>query len=193
MIFLDLIIAHLLGDFVFQSNDLIQKKYKTWVGTFQHVCIITLFTVLALMPYWEHRETWVVVGTIFGVHFVQDWLKIAYDINFNQKKSTLPFFVDQILHVTLIYFLSPMLEGLAPLALPAWLMLPYANEILAVYAMGVILFSFTYDITLYQFTRQKSKKPLEYKPDYKGMRSRLGIYTLIYLITVILIVGGRFM
>ena len=180
MIFLHLIIAHLLGDFVFQSNDLILKKYKSWVGTFQHVCIIGVFTILSLFPYWHHKETWLVIGTIFGVHFVQDCLKIAFDIRYNKKKSTLPFFADQILHTTLIYFLSPYLADLTSLSLPGWLEGIYFSKVAAVYIMGAILFSYTYDITLYQFIRQRTKKPLEFNANIPGMLRRIGIFTVLY-------------
>lgn len=191
MIFLHLIIAHLLGDFVFQSNDLILKKYKSWVGTFQHVCIIGVFTILSLFPYWQHRETWLVIGTIFGVHFAQDCLKIAYDIRYNQKKSTLPFFADQIFHVTLIFLLSPLLKDLPALSMPAWLEGLYFSKVAAIYIMGAILFSYTYDITLYQFIRQRAKKPLEFNANIPGMLRRIAIFSVLYAAALIL--GSRFM
>lgn len=190
MTFLHLILAHLLGDFVFQSNDLIQKKYKSWTGTFQHVCIIGAFTILALLPYWHQREAWFIIGIIFGVHFVQDCLKIEFDARYNKKKSTFPFFADQILHVSLIYFLSPWLDGVAPLDLPNWLNALYSSEIVAVYFIGAILFSYTYDITLYQFLRQQSKTSLEYKANIPSMLRRIAAYSVIFLIALIL--AGRF-
>lgn len=189
MTFLHLILAHLLGDFVFQSNDLIQKKYKSWTGTFQHVCIIGAFTILALLPYWHQWEAWLIIGTIFGVHFVQDCLKIELDARYNKKKSTFPFFADQILHVTLIYFLSPRLDGVAPLDLPNWLATLYNSEFVTVYLIGAILISYTYDITLYQFFRQKSKRPPEYKANIPSMLRRITAYTLAFVIALIL--AGR--
>ncbi|MEK9160059.1 MAG: DUF3307 domain-containing protein [Patescibacteria group bacterium] len=188
MIFLHLIIAHLLGDFVFQSNDLIQKKYKSWTGTFQHVCIIGTFTVLSLFPYWQHQETWWVIGAIFGVHFVQDCLKIAYDIRFNQKKSTLPFFADQLFHVSLIFLLSPLLKDLPAMALPEWLGMLYSSKFAAIYIIGAILFSYTYDITLYQFLRQRSKAPREFMANIPAMLRRIVVFTLLY--SLVLVFGG---
>lgn len=189
MTFLHLILAHLLGDFVFQSNDLIQKKYKSWTGTFQHVCIIGAFTILALLPYWHQREAWLVIGAIFAVHFVQDCLKIELDARYNKKKSTFPFFADQVLHVSLIYFLSPWLDGLAPLDLPNWLNALYSSEMVVVYFIGAILFSYTYDITLYQFLRQRSKAPLGYKANIPSMLRRITAYSLAFVVALIL-AGG---
>ncbi len=189
MIFLHLIIAHLLGDFVFQSNDLIQRKYKSWTGTFQHVCIIGAFTMLSLFPYWHHRETWLVIGTIFGIHFFQDCLKIAYDIRYNKKRSTLPFFADQLFHVALICILSPYLKDLDTLSLPDWLSAIYFSKLALVYLMGAILFSYTYDITLFQFIRQQDKKISEYTANIPGMLRRITVYSIIYVL--ILIFGSR--
>lgn len=191
MAFLHLIIAHLLGDFVFQSNDLILKKYKSWTGTFQHVCIIASFSVLMLLPILQHKETWLVIGVIFAVHFIQDCIKIAYDVRYNAKKSTIPFFLDQIFHVGLIAFLSPSLEGLNLTALPTWASQVYASDAVAIYIMGAILFSYTYDITVYQFTRQKSKKNTEYKPNVWGMMNRIAVFTALYVL--VLVFSGGFM
>ncbi len=191
MTFLHLILAHLLGDFVFQSNDLIQKKYKSWTGTFQHVCIIGTFTILAMLPYWHQREAWLIIGTIFGVHFVQDCLKIELDARYNKKKNTFPFFADQILHVTLIYFLSPWLDEVAPLNLPSWLAALYSSEMVVVYLIGAILLSYTYDITLYQFYRQKSKTPREYKANIPSMLRRIAAYSVAFLVALFL--AGRLM
>jgi hypothetical protein len=183
MVVLELVLAHLLGDFVFQSNDLIHRKYKSWLGVAEHVCIITLFTVLFLFPFWNQIYMWQTASLIFGVHFVQDLLKIKYDIHFNaQKKSTIPFFLDQIFHFSLIFALAPGFNSLAPLPLPGWISNLYFSQLLTTYLIGIILFSFTYDITLYQFLRQKQKKTMEYKPDYVGMRKRLIIYSSVFVL-----------
>lgn len=192
MVLLELATAHLLGDFVFQSNDLLMRKYKSWTGTFQHVCIITFFTVLFLFPYLNHKEAWMVAGIIFAVHFVQDLLKVEYDLRYNQKKkSTVPFFMDQFLHIGLITYLSPWFTELTPLTLPTWLHTLYFSDYLAIYLMGLILFSFAYDITLFQFKRQKSKKSFEYKPDYSGMGKRLLVFSVAY--GLIMVVNRSFM
>lgn len=191
MVILEIILAHLLGDFVFQSNDLIHKKYKTWRGSFEHVCIIAAFTAVFLFPYWKHSETWMVVGLIFSVHFVQDILKVEHDVHFNPKKSTLPFFLDQILHLSLIVYLSTLFVDLAPLALPSWAEELYFSKYLVIYWIGLVLFSYTFDITLYQFARKKSKKPLKYKSDFSGMVKRLLYFSIAYVL--FLLVNRSFM
>jgi len=180
MVVFNLLFAHLLGDFVFQSNDLIQRKYKSWIGNFEHVCIIIFFTILVLFPYWGSFKMWVVAVTIFAIHFVQDWIKIKYDLKYNlKKKSTIPFFVDQTLHTSLILILAPTIQDLAPFQLSGDILNLYYSPFLIAYLMGLILVSYTYDITLFQFRRQKTKKRLIYKPNFKVMRRNITIFSLI--------------
>lgn len=191
MVVLELVLAHLLGDFVFQSNDLIHRKYKSWTGVLEHVCIITLFTVLFLFPYWLQPTMWATAGTIFAVHFVQDLLKIKYDIRFNaKKKSTIPFFLDQLFHISLIAYLAPAFNALPTLVLPAWLSQLYFGQFLTIYCIGLILFTYTYDITLYQFSRQKDKKNKEYTPNFVGMRKRLLVYSLVFALSLLVYRSG---
>ena len=181
MIILEIVLAHLLGDFVFQSNDLIQKKYKSWRGTFEHVCIISAFTALFLFPFWRHAETWIAVGIIFATHFAQDILKVEFDLRYNQKKkSTVPFFIDQILHLSLIAYLSTFFTALEPAALSAWMEELYFSKYLVIYWIGLVLFSYAFEITLFQFARKRSRKPLVFKPNWSGMVRRMLFFSVLY-------------
>ncbi|QQR54827.1 DUF3307 domain-containing protein [Candidatus Peregrinibacteria bacterium] len=185
----EMLLAHFLGDFVFQSNDLIVRKYRSWTGTFEHVCIISFFTVLFLFPYWHYHETWRAASLIFVTHFFQDILKIKYDIHFNAKrKSTLPFFMDQFLHIGLIVYLTTLFSGLEASAMPIWLHNLYFSQLLTLYLLGLVGFSFVYDLTAFQFLRQKSEAPLTYTPNYKGMRNRLLWFSVAYVL--FLLVNG---
>lgn len=188
----ELLLAHFIGDFIFQSNDLIVRKYKSWLGTFEHVCIIAFFTILFLFPYWNQKETWIVAGIIFVTHFLQDVLKIRYDVLVNsKKKSTLPFFADQILHISLIVYLASLFKNLETLPLPGWVHNMYFSQFLTIYLLGLVLFSFVFDLTLFQFARQKSPIQISYTPDYKGICSRLLCFSVVYVL--ILVVNGSFM
>lgn len=186
MVVFNLLFAHLLGDFVFQSNDLIQRKYKSWTGNFEHVAIITFFTILVLFPYWNNPEMWLCAFTIFLVHFVQDWIKIKYDIRYNlKKKSTIPFFVDQALHTALILFLATKIQILVPFELEGSIANIYYSPFLITYLIGLVLVSYTYDITLFQFKRQKSKANQTYKPDFKLMRRNITVFSIIAIILLV--------
>lgn len=179
---MQLLIAHLLGDFVFQSNSLLKKKYETWVGTFQHVLIITVFTILMLFPYWNTSWAWVVVGVIFVMHFVQDLLKVEFDKRFNDKKrSVTPFFVDQVLHISLICLMGRGFQALPTMNLPEWLENLYFSDPVNVLLVSILLLTYTFDITRFQFERHESKTVKSYHPDHKGMTVRVLAFTIIYL------------
>ncbi len=184
MIILQLLIAHLLGDFVFQSNALFKKKYESWKGTFQHVLIISAFTILMLFPYWGSTQTWIVVGIIFSVHFFQDLIKVEYDKKFNaERRSVMPFFIDQALHITLIYFLgSQFFQDLPMMEIPTWLSSLYYSSSLNVLVVCILLLTYTFDITLFQFKRHENKQIKIYNPDYIAMMGRVITFGILYII-----------
>lgn len=185
MLILQLLVAHLLGDFVFQSNALLKRKYESWKGTFEHALIITLFTALALFPYWEHARTWIAVGTIFLVHFIQDVIKVEVDKRYVKGRSTVPFFVDQLLHISLIVAMGRGFENLAILELPYWVEWLYFSPAIHVLFAGLIMLTYTFDITLYQFKHMKNRK-LKYHPDHKGMMQRVLAFSIFYLVLMLL-------
>lgn len=178
-------IAHLLGDFVFQSNSLIKEKYKSWHGTLKHGIIIGLFTMIALFPYLGSAKAWIVIATIAVAHFSQDVLKVAYDKRYNKKKSATPFFVDQASHLTLIFLLGRGFTELTPIQMPSWLeWIYFSNTVMALFAF-MILISYVVDIVVYQF-KVKKKNGLKYHPDYIGMLQRILAFNVFYLFFFIL-------
>ncbi len=179
MLILQLLVAHLLGDFVFQSNALIKKKDETWKGTLEHAAIITGFTALFLLPYWLQPKAWLTVGVIFGVHFAQDVIKVEYDKRFNKSHSTLPFFIDQFCHIALIVLMGRGFERLETLGLPEIFMNLYASPFVHILLAGIVLLSYTFDITLYQF-KHKVQQDLAYTPDHKGMFQRVLAFSVFY-------------
>lgn len=191
MVVFYLLFAHLFGDFVSQSNDLIQRKYKSWIGNFEHVCIIAFFTILVLFPYWCEPYAWLAIITIFATHFLQDLIKIKYDLKYNEKqKSVVPFFLDQVIHIALIVYLAQVIQNLQPLNLPATILNIYSSPFLITYLLGLVLFSYAYDITFYQFNRQKSKIPLAYKPNFPAMRSRITVFSIIAVLLLVVYRSG---
>jgi len=180
MVILQLMIAHLLGDFVFQSNELLKEKYKHWQGTFKHAGIVTLFTILILFPFWNSAWAWITIATIALLHFVQDVLKVEYDKKYNDNNSPIPFFVDQAFHLALIIVLGAQFPLNYTIELPFIIEVIYSSQLLSGLIVAIILFSRTADITLYQFKKQKNKK-LKYHPDHLGMLQRTLAFSVFYL------------
>ena len=102
MIFIPLILAHLLGDFLLQPNSWVadkeQKKGKSkflYIHVLIHIALVFIFL-------WNIQLWWIVL--IIGItHFLIDWAKLQYQ---TAKTKRTWFFVDQLLHVVVIVLLS---------------------------------------------------------------------------------------
>lgn len=106
MVFIQLILAHLLGDFIFQPNawveDKVQKKAKSKY-LYLHVFI---HFVLSMIFLWNLNYWW--VATIVAVsHLIIDWAKLSFQ---NAKNQKIWFFTDQFLHLVVIAGLSLYLQ-----------------------------------------------------------------------------------
>ena len=102
MIFIPLILAHLLGDFLLQPNSWVadkeQKKGKSKFLYFHvliHIALVFIFL-------WNIQLWW--IALIIGItHFLIDWAKLEYQ---TAKTKRTWFFVDQLLHIVVIVLLS---------------------------------------------------------------------------------------
>jgi len=99
MIFIKLILAHLLGDFVFQPAKWVQDKEKKKIRSpylYLHVGIHVLLTFLLL---WNLQLWWIPV--IVGVtHFIIDAAKLEFQ---KKKNAQTWFFIDQFLHIAVLF------------------------------------------------------------------------------------------
>lgn len=102
MIFIPLILAHLLGDFLLQPNSWVADKERKKAGSVYLYLHILLHTVLAFVFLWNIELWW--IAAVIGVsHFLIDWAKLNFQ---NAKTKRTWFFVDQLLHVLVIGGLS---------------------------------------------------------------------------------------
>ena len=102
LLFLKILLAHILGDFVLQPENWVknkeEKKLKSSKLYFHigiHAILLLLFLQFNLTKYWAGFLL------IIGSHFMFDVLKLYF-----QKKKTkrIWFFIDQILHISGIVF-----------------------------------------------------------------------------------------
>lgn len=102
MIFFNLILAHLLGDFILQPNSWVadkEKKKGRSIYLFLHVLIHIALTMLFL---WDFNLWW--VALIVGVsHLLIDVTKLSFQ---TAKTKRIWFFIDQIAHILVIVALS---------------------------------------------------------------------------------------
>jgi hypothetical protein len=106
ILFLKFLLAHILGDFVFQSEkwvkDKEEKKVKS-VKLYIHIAVHAFLLVLILQ--FNVKEYWLGFLLIISSHYIIDVLKL-----YLQKKKTkrIWFFVDQILHLLIVFLVSTL-------------------------------------------------------------------------------------
>lgn len=105
MILIKLILAHLLGDFVFQSDAWVKAKEKNKIKAWQlYVHALIHFTLINLLVWQTAFIKWALLLTI--VHFATDTVKM-YLQKVNTKRQW--FFMDQIFHaiaIVLVWYWS---------------------------------------------------------------------------------------
>lgn len=192
MLILQLLFAHFLGDFVFQTNAIFAHKYKSWVGTLEHALIVALCTMFALMPYWGDARAWMILAIILVTHFAQDVLKVEYDKRYNKSHETWPFYMDQMGHIALIMACAWFFPELKQMPMPTWFYGSYFSPVVMSYLNGVVLLTYAYDVLLYQYKVQAGHKKA-FQPNYPEMGIRVltySIFTLIFLLLVELFLGA---
>ena len=100
ILFLKLLLAHILGDFVFQPEKWVKNKEEKKVKSIKlyfHIGLHVLFLVLVLQ--FSLKEYWQGFLFIIGSHYIIDLLKL-----YLQTKNTkrIWFFIDQISHLLIL-------------------------------------------------------------------------------------------
>ncbi|MFP3831308.1 DUF3307 domain-containing protein [Chryseobacterium sp. SIMBA_028] len=98
MIFIKLILAHLLGDFILQPNSWVADKENYKLKSKFLYFHVLIHTVLSFIFLWDLQLWWVAV-LVGGTHFIIDAAKLSFQ---NVKTKKRWFFIDQLLHVLVI-------------------------------------------------------------------------------------------
>ncbi|AZA89341.1 Protein of uncharacterised function (DUF3307) [Chryseobacterium nakagawai] len=98
MIFIKLILAHLLGDFILQPNAWVADKENYKLKSKYLYFHVLIHIVLNLILLWDLELWWVAI--LVGVtHFIIDAAKLSFQTVKTKKRW---FFIDQMLHVLVI-------------------------------------------------------------------------------------------
>ncbi|WP_336687594.1 DUF3307 domain-containing protein [Chryseobacterium bernardetii] len=98
MIFIKLILAHLLGDFILQPNSWVADKENYKLKSKFLYFHILIHTVLSFIFLWDLQLWWVAV--LVGItHFIIDAAKLNFQAIKTKKRW---FFIDQLLHILVI-------------------------------------------------------------------------------------------
>lgn len=98
MIFIQLILAHLLGDFILQPNSWVAEKENKKLNSKYLYLHILIHTVLSFIFLWNVKLWW--VAALVGIsHLIIDAAKLSFQTSKNKKNW---FFIDQALHIIVI-------------------------------------------------------------------------------------------
>lgn len=98
MIFIQLILAHLLGDFILQPNSWVADKENRKLKSSYLYFHVLIHTILSFIFLWDLKLWWLAV--LVGIsHFIIDACKLSFQ-NIQTKKRW--FFIDQVLHIAVI-------------------------------------------------------------------------------------------
>jgi len=102
MIFIKLILAHLLGDFILQPNSWVADKESKKLKSMYLYFHVLIHTVLSFIFLWNIQLCW--VAALIGIsHFIIDAAKLSFQKVQNKKNW---FFADQALHILVIAGIS---------------------------------------------------------------------------------------
>lgn len=95
-IFMLLLVGHLLGDFVFQTDGLVERK-RRWGWMLFHSAVVTVVTLVLLGVFALHPQYFLLVFLIFFGHFLIDGIK-----RLTGRDGIYAFLVDQGAHVLVL-------------------------------------------------------------------------------------------
>ena len=100
MLFLKFLLAHLLGDFVFQPEKWVKDKEEKKVKSIKlYFHIVVHIILLLLVLQFNMKEYWLGFLIIIISHYIFDLLKVYLQ---NIKTKRIWFFIDQFLHILIL-------------------------------------------------------------------------------------------
>lgn len=174
MHFIYLLFAHLVGDFVLQSLDLVKLKKKSNFGIFIHTIIhfTVSFFVLFSINTTNTKEILIAVIFVSLMHFLIDKSKIEYEKR--STKRVFPYIFDQFLHLLVLIIASIYLSLFFEISFN-----PLTNFYL--FASGLIIVSQGIEIFYFQKNIENTSKR-KLKPNLKTLKFRILVYTFLYLL-----------
>jgi hypothetical protein len=152
-LFLKLYLAHVIGDFVLQFEELYRLKVRSFWGHLFHVLIHVAVSILIVMPYWNERSLWIFIGCLGSFHLLQDLIK--YRLSEKYPAYIFPLFViDQVFHAMAVasVLLLPVSRLVLDFEHAPWNPY-YRDSTWTLYAIAFILVTFGASYLLYNFRK----------------------------------------
>jgi hypothetical protein len=152
-----LLTAHLLADFVFQTDEDVARKHRPGI-LLKHVLIVTASSYVLL----GRPDAWLPIVVIFSTHLIIDYLKIRIG-----RDNLTAFTVDQVAHLLVIAALAaaPAIGSTSSLweslfGNGYYILLVFASGVIVVIGVGAVVVGKAVDPFLLQMrsTHQESKE-----------------------------------
>jgi hypothetical protein len=162
-LFLKLILAHLIADFILQFEELYQLKVRSFLGQLLHVLVHGVVSLALLYPYLNEPVIWAFVAGAVLIHLAQDLLK--YSFTKKTPKNTFAYFMlDQACHVLVLtaIFLFPISREVRGFPDSALFNMLYTQDVWTLRAIFFILLTFGGSYILNAFAKSylKDSPPL---------------------------------
>jgi len=157
-LFLKLVLAHLIADFILQFEELYQLKVRSFLGQLLHVLIHGLVTLAILTPYLNEPVIWGLAAGIVLIHLAQDSTKYSFTKK-TPANTFLYFMTDQFFHILVLstIFLFPISREVRGFPNAALLNILYTQDVWTVRAIFFILLTFGGSYTLNAFAKSYLK------------------------------------
>lgn len=100
IVFAKLLLAHLLGDFVFQPLRWVLHKEAHKIRSRFLYLHLLVHAILVALAYWD-PGAWPLILIIIGSHYLIDMAKIYFQRYF--RRTIIPFVLDQLAHIAVLY------------------------------------------------------------------------------------------
>jgi hypothetical protein len=194
MLFLYLLLAHFLADFVFQTDGLVAWKQKSWKGIFVHVLVHFVIGLLVFLLFLGSALVWLVLLGISALHFATECYKLNSE---NSSRDYVKIYlVDQLMHVSVLVLAAAILwssvritfsfpVGLSDLGF-------YTNPVWVLSGIVAIFIAYFWPLLQFQFVRERNPSA-RMKSDFRRPALCLAIFavTAVVLSTVMLSMTGN--
>ncbi len=103
-ILLRLLFAHVLSDFVFQSDKICEGKQEKTSKKYVYQLLHSFIHALTAYLFVADWGNWIIPLVVFVSHTLVDYIKVEY-----MKKNVASFIIDQLVHISIIVFLWSVL------------------------------------------------------------------------------------
>jgi len=188
-LFYRLLLAHLIGDFVLQTNKVFAFKSRSVWGVFFHASIIFLVSILLSWPYLSYPLMWAILFLIWISHFIADQAKVSITKKFDNLGI---FLLDQVLHIgiTSVIFLTGLSKIKLTISGDSFLPFLYNEDKIILCLIGYIIATFGAAILIYYLKRSllgEERAALDFSPTTR----QLGLVER-FFITTFVILGGLY-